>query len=262
MEKSNRPGLQIGRMAAPVAAVSILVMLSACSSMPGRGNSDSVITGSVGTLSINDTVRARKAWQSDPKNLRKAMAYSRQLQALGQTKEQLSLLEQMIKYYPTNASLLAFYGRRLAQIGQTQTAIKTLGRAEALGAKDWRTYSAHGSALDQTGRHSEARRYYQMALKANPKEVKIKNNIALSYTLEGQLDRAEQILRKLITTPAGRAEPRIRQNLALVVGLRGNFKEAREIASRDLPADQVEANMAYLRKMLSRGNTWDKLKKS
>ena len=59
--------------------------------------------------------------------------------------------------------------------------------------------------------------------------------------------------------PAGKSEPRIRQNLALVVGLQGRFEEARQIASEDLPPDEVEANMAYLQKMLSQPNTWQQL---
>jgi Flp pilus assembly protein TadD len=62
--------------------------------------------------------------------------------------------------------------------------------------------------------------------------------------------------------PAGKTEPRIRQNLALVVGLQGRFDEARQIASQDLPADQVEANMAYLQKMLSQPNTWQQLQQN
>jgi Flp pilus assembly protein TadD len=44
------------------------------------------------------------------------------------------------------------------------------------------------------------------------------------------------------------------------VGLQGRFEEARDIASRDLPPDTVDANMAYLRTMLSQPDTWQKLK--
>ena len=45
---------------------------------------------------------------------------------------------------------------------------------------------------------------------------------------------------------------RVRQNLALVVGLQGRFAEAETIAKGDLPADEAAANVAYLREMLSR----------
>ena len=69
-------------------------------------------------------------------------------------------------------------------------------------------------------------------------------------------------MRQASELPAGKTQPRIRQNLALVVGLQGRFEEARQIASQDLPNDQVEANMAYLQKMLSQPNTWQKLQKT
>jgi len=51
----------------------------------------------------------------------------------------------------------------------------------------------------------------------------------------------------------------VRQNLALVVGLQGRFDEARSIASKDLPPDEVDANLAYLQQMLSQPNTWAQL---
>jgi hypothetical protein len=42
------------------------------------------------------------------------------------------------------------------------------------------------------------------------------------------------------------------RDLALVVGLQGRFAEAESIVKADLPADEAEANVAYLRQMLSR----------
>ena len=47
-------------------------------------------------------------------------------------------------------------------------------------------------------------------------------------------------------------DPRVRQNLALVIGLQGRFPEAEEIARADLPPEQAAANVAYLRQMLAR----------
>lgn len=248
----------------PVLAFSLAIALSACSSGNTRVSSanDPINTASIGQGSIKSTYAARQAWLADRKDLRKGMAYVRQLQAIDQHNEQLSVLEQLIQFNPSNTKLLVFYGKRLISNGQSKQAVGILKQAEKRGERDWRLYSALGSALDQTGRNQEARVYYQKALKLNPTEVKIQNNLAMSYTLEGKYTNAEKILRKANNTPTGRAMPKIRQNLALVVGLQGRFNEARQIASRDLPKQQVEANMAFLRKMLSKNNTWSKLKKS
>ena len=248
--------------ALPAIVIGLAIALGGCSSSsPGLGGSDPITTGSIGQGSLRSTYAARKAWQADRKDLTKGMAYVRQLQALEQHSEQLLTLEQLIKIHPANTKLLTFYGKRLISNGQSKAAVGILKQAESRGERDWRLYSALGSALDQTGRHTEARQYYQKALQLNPNEVKIQNNLAMSYVLEGQFASAEKILRKANDTPQGRALPRIRQNLALAVGLQGRFNEARQIASRDLPPAQVEANMAYLQKMMSRNNTWSKLKK-
>lgn len=238
------------------------LVLAGCTSNSSNANLDPTTTGTIKQGSLRETVNARRAWETDRKDLRKGMAYVRNLQALGQNQTQLQVLEQLIQLHPNNTKLLVFYGKRLIAYGQAREAVKILKRAEARGENDWRLYSALGSALDQSGRHAEARSYYNKALAKRPGEIKIQNNMAMSYTLEGKFSRAEAILRKASQTNAGRAEPRVRQNLALVVGLQGRFNEARQIASRDLPPEQVEANMAYLKRMLGGSNKWNKLKKS
>jgi Flp pilus assembly protein TadD len=53
-----------------------------------------------------------------------------------------------------------------------------------------------------------------------------------------------------------RADGRVRQNLALVVGLQGRFTEAESIARADLPSDEAAANVTYLRQMLAQQNGW------
>ena len=67
-----------------------------------------------------------------------------------------------------------------------------------------------------------------------------------------ELARAEATLRLAAAQP--HAAPKVRQNLALVVGLQGRFAEAETIASADLPPDEAAANVAYLRQMLAQRN--------
>jgi len=69
---------------------------------------------------------------------------------------------------------------------------------------------------------------------------------------------AEKLLRRAIAQPG--ADSRVRQNLALVVGLEGHYDEAQKIASADLSPDQAAANVAYLKQMMSQQNSWQALK--
>ena len=117
---------------------------------------------------------------------------------------------------------------------------------------DWRILNAQGAVLDQLGQHQEAQRYYATALRIVPEEPSVLSNLGLSYALSKNLPQAETTLRRATAGP--RTDPRVRQNLALVVGLQGRFPEAEAIARADLPPDEATANVAYLRQMLAQPN--------
>ncbi|MFX8883391.1 hypothetical protein ABTM86_19475, partial [Acinetobacter baumannii] len=65
-------------------------------------------------------------------------------------------------------------------------------------------------------------------------------------------------LRKAAASP--RADSRVRQNLALALGLQGKFTEAEQVARAELSQEQADANVAYLRAMISQQNTWRELR--
>ena len=107
---------------------------------------------------------------------------------------------------------------------------------------DWRILSAQGAALDQLGRYEEARQYYASALKIAPEEPSVLSNLGLSYVLSKDLPKAEETLRRAHSRAD--ADPRVRANLALVVGLQGRMAEAERIVKADLPAEEAAANVA------------------
>ena len=160
------------------------------------------------------------------------------------------MLEQATIAHPSNKALLAGYGRALADNGNFQQAFDVLSRAHTPDDPDWHILSAQGAALDQLGRYEEARQYYASALKIVPDEPSVLSNLGLSYVLSKELPKAEETLRRAQAT--GRADARVRQNLALAVGLQGRFAEAETIVKADLPADEAAANVAYLKQMLNR----------
>ena len=125
-----------------------------------------------------------------------------------------------------------------------------LSRAHTPDNPDWRILSVQGTALDRLGRHDEARRYYANALKIKPDEPSVLSNLGMSYVLSKQLAKAEETLRRAYGS--ARADTRIRQNLALAVGLQGRFAEAESIVNAGLPAEEAAANVAYLKQMLAR----------
>jgi Flp pilus assembly protein TadD len=192
-------------------------------------------------------------YRANPKDADAAIAYGQALRANGQRAQATAVLEQATIANPGNKAILAAYGRALADNGNFQQAFDVLSRAHSPDNPDWRILSVQGAVLDQMSRHDEARRYYASALKIVPGEPAVLSNLGLSYMLSKDLPKAEQALRQAYAST--RADARVRQNLALVVGLQGRFAEAESIVSADLPPDQAAANVAYLKEMLKGKDT-------
>jgi Flp pilus assembly protein TadD len=221
------------------------------------------ITGSItskaepATTTEADPRRAAESYgeryRANPKNPEAALAYGQALRTTGQRAQAVAVFEQATIAHPTNKLLLAGFGRALADNGNFQQAFDVLSRAHSPDNPDWRILSVQGTALDQLGRHDEARRYYASALKIVPEEPSVLSNLGLSYVLSKDLPKAEETLRRAYAS--GKADARVRQNLGLVVGLQGRFAEAETIVKADLPAEEAAANVAYLKEMLSRKNT-------
>ena len=225
----------------------------------GLGGADPISTASIGPGSFSKTKELGAKWQKNPKDTKAGWAYAEGLGSLGQTQEQFKVLQTLAAQNPNDAALQGQVGKKLLSAGQTAEAVGMLDRSVAMGNNDWKTLSALGSAYDQQGKYAQAREFYDQALSVSPNQVSVLNNKGMSYALEGNLKQAEATLRAANELPGSAAVPRLRQNLALVVGLQGRFDESRTIASADLPPDQVEANLAFLQKMLSQPNTWAEL---
>jgi Flp pilus assembly protein TadD len=215
------------------------------------------ITGSLGEkASVSRAANARREVDSDgeryranPRDAEAALRYARALRATGQRAQAVAVLEQATIVQPENKALLAGYGRALADNGNFERALDVLGRAHSPDNPDWRILSVQGAVLDQLGRCEEARQYYASALRIMPDEPSVLSNLGLSYMLSKDLPKAEETLRRAY----GRADasPRVRQNLALVVGLQGRLAEAEAIVKADQPAGEAEANVAFLKRLLS-----------
>jgi Flp pilus assembly protein TadD len=189
-------------------------------------------------------------YRTNPADVNAALRYAQALRGTGQHAQAAAVLEQVALKNPQNRAVLGEYGRALAEAGDYRQALDVLERAHTPDQPDWHILSAQGAVLDQLGRHEEAQRHYLTALKIVPDEPTVLSNLGLSYALSKNLTDAEATLRRAAEHQP--VDPRVRQNLALVVGLQGRFAEAESIAQADLPPDQAAANVAYLRNMLAR----------
>jgi Flp pilus assembly protein TadD len=245
------------------AAVLIAASLASCQT---TGSPD--ITGSLAA----PRARSDADWRADaqvlgekfranPRDPDIAIRYAQALRATERRAQAAAVLETAALHNPNHKPLLGAYGRALADVGSFKQALEVLERAHSPDQPDWRILSVQGAVLDQMGRHEEAQRYYASALRIVPDEPSVLSNLGLSYMLSKDLKRAEETLRR--AAAGGGADKRVRQNLALVVGLQGRFQEAETIVKADLPPSEAAANVAYLRQMLAQnGSSPANLKKT
>ncbi len=246
-------------------AVALVVLsLAGCSTT----SKDRMTTGSIPKLDkpveqmdTNEiraaTDRVGQAYEKNPRDPVNGVNYANLLRMNGRDAQALAVMQQVAIANPDDRNVLAAYGKAQAATGQLQQALDTIGRAQTPDRPDWRLISAEGAILDQMGRPNDARQRYRDALDIQPNEPSVLSNLGMSYLLTGDLRTAETYLRSAAGQPS--ADSRVRQNLALVVGLQGRFPEAEQIARRELSPQQADANVAYLRGMLSQQNSWQKL---
>jgi Flp pilus assembly protein TadD len=251
---------RVVRLLASVAVAAVLALPAAgCKTMGDD---------TTGSISATNTPRNEAEWRQsldvwgkryrdDNGDADAALNYARALRATEQRAQAVAVLEQASIRSPNNMALLGAYGRALADAGDLNQALDVLGRAHTPDNPDWRILNAQGAVLDQLGRHGEAQRHYASALKIVPNEASVLSNLGLSYALVKDLKRAETTLRNALAQP--KADPKVRQNLALVIGLQGRFPEAEMIARADLPADEAAANVSYLREMIAQQTEWKKM---
>jgi Flp pilus assembly protein TadD len=233
----------------------LAITITACKTIQSDDSSGSyaMASASQNEADTRSTVEASgERYRAKPEDPQAAITYAHGLRAADRRQEAAAVLEQATMHNPKNMELLGAYGRALADVGNYQQALDVLSRAHTPDHPNWRILSVQGVVLDQMGRHDEARRYYATALKIVPDEPSVLSNLGLSYALSKDLVRAEMTLRRALGRP--RVDSRVRQNLALVVGLQGRFAEAESIARSDLPPEIAAANVSYLRQMLAQQN--------
>lgn len=200
-----------------------------------------------------DYVAAATYWSSlydrDPKDADTAVNYSRALRQIGSLEQSGTVMQKIYLTEADNADVLAEYGKVLTSLGKTDQAVALLQHASELNKKDWTVFSAYGVALDQLGRFDEAQAQYGAALALSPNNPTVLANLGLSYAQSGDIDGAEKVLRQAVADPRGDAHAR--QNLALVLSIKGNFTEAARLAKADLPAQIADNNLTYMHEMLA-----------
>jgi Flp pilus assembly protein TadD len=126
---------------------------------------------------------------------------------------------------------------------QPARALEYANKAVALDARSPAALVGRGVSLDMLARHREAQAAYRSALAIAPNDLPARSNLALSLAMSGEFDEAIAIMVPIARAPS--ATPRLRQNLALIYGLKGDLNAARALSRVDLDAKSTDENLKF-----------------
>lgn len=252
-------------LAAPTRTLAILataLMLGACSQASEFGRSSATTTAAL-TTSAQQPEQARselekateywgKEYQKNPKALKPALAYAKNLKAMGHKEMALAVLQQASTLHAQDRELASEYGRLALEAEQVALASKLLAIADDPLKPDWRVISARGTALAKLGKYGEAVPMFERARALEPANASVLNNLAMALAANGQPDKAEELLRQALARRGDDA--RIKQNLAIVLGLQGRHDDAQQVGTQVAAltgdAESVRANADVMRRLV------------
>ena len=227
-------------------------LLAGCAGAPNGGET----TGSLSALpaaSPKDSAAAREYWATayakNPHDEKAVISFARALKADGAKDKALSVLQQGAIYNSDSLPIAGEEGRLALDMGQRDLAEKLLTRANDPAHPDWRIVNALGTLEAQRSNRAGALGYFEKANALAPNQPNVLNNLALAYALGGDPAKAETLLRK--AAASGGDVKKIRQNLALVLGIEGKTGEAQQLAAADIGDDQAKANRDFMEKMVA-----------
>jgi Flp pilus assembly protein TadD len=175
------------------------------------------------------------------------------LRELGQYDQAADASQAVLTAQPENYEALLEFGRDQIARGQGFYGIASLEKAKATAPNDWRPLSLLGVAYNQVRRPDDARAAWTQGLQLSADNPEILTNAAVALMTDGNLPGAEGLLRRAVAQPT--ATSKMRLNLALVLGLQGKTPEAEQIIRRDLPPEQADRNLQWLRDKSAPGST-------
>jgi len=185
----------------------------------------------------------RHAATMDTANPEPLIALGDTLLDMGKTDEAIVNYNAALKLNPQAPTALRGLAKAYLRTGRPDLASSPLAVAYQGTPNDPKLLLLIGVADDFIVQHADAQDRYQQGLQLAPGDRALSLDLALSLALSEKFDQAIATLRPITYGPG--STPQERQTLALIYGLKGDEKSARELARRDLDAASVDHNLAF-----------------
>jgi Flp pilus assembly protein TadD len=154
----------------------------------------------------------------------------------GKTSDAIEHAEAAVRAQPRNAAYRVMLGSAYLDAGRFASAETTFDDAMKLGDNSARTALSLALALDGEGNYQQA-----VAVLSDWEKDIAPADLGLAFALSGRPDHGIGIMEGAIR--GGDNTPKMRQNLAFAYALAGRWREARLMASQDVPANKVGDRM-------------------
>ena len=183
--------------------------------------------------------------KKSPNDAKIALSYAKNLKAAGHKQQAFGVLQGAALVNGESKELASEMGRLAIEFDQIGMAEKLLAIADDPLKPDWRIVSARGTVMAKQSKYAEAIPFFERAMTLAPSQPSVMNNLAMAHAANGDPAKAEEILRQ---ATARSNDPKIKQNLALVLGLQGKHDEAG--AARVAAAPTTSADTDYIKRMV------------
>jgi Flp pilus assembly protein TadD len=176
--------------------------------------------------------------------LRYKLAMADATRRAGKQEEALRMYEELVRDFPQHVEVQEGLGLTRMATGKVAEAGTAFAVVMEKDPKRWRTLNGLGILFVAKNMVPEAMAYYNEALLYSPENAAILNNMALSQAVDRNFPRASQAFERAILAskqPAQRKQ--IEMNYAMVLGISGNFEDARTLASKYLEGATLDNNL-------------------
>ena len=167
----------------------------------------------------------------------KALAAAQKALSKGDAATAITLAEALVAGNPRDASYRALLGQAYLRAGRFGSAGTTFNDAMKLGDNSAKTALSLALADVGAGRGQDA-----VAILNDWRDAIPAADLGLAYALAGETGRGVAILSDALR--GGDASSKLRQNLAYAYALDGRWRDARLMASQDVPADKLDARIS------------------
>lgn len=191
-------------------------------------------------------VQYNKALQLNPQGSRVRYKVGLLFLRRGLPDEALKEFQEILKKDEGYALAHEGMGQAFMQMGKYDEAEKNFHKALQLNPELWLSHNFLGMIYDRKLRFEDAIAHYEVAITIKPDQDIVLNNLGVSYYLKGEYEKSVEILLKALGAGSNLKNPKIYNNLGLVLGKLNRYEEALEAFKKAGDSAAAYNNLGYV----------------